>query len=44
MLDVKGGAVWAKGKHLRTVKARSLLCCWAVRELGAPMSSIGRKL
>jgi len=24
--------------------ARGLLCCWAVRELGVPMSSLARKL
>jgi len=43
-LGVKQKEVWAKGKYRRTVEARSLLCHWAVRELGVPMSSLGRKL
>jgi putative transposase len=36
--------VWAEGKYRRIVEARSLLCYWAVRDLGVPMSSLGRKL
>jgi len=44
VLDVQPQAVWAKGKHRRIVEARSLLCYWAVRELGIPMSSLARKL
>ena len=44
VLSVKPEEVWAEGKHRRTVEARSLLCHWAVRELGLPMSSLARKL
>jgi len=44
VLGMKPDEVWAKGKYRRTVEARSLLCHWAVRELGAPMSSLARKL
>jgi len=36
--------VWAAGKYRRIVEARSLLCYWAVRELGIPMSSLAKKL
>jgi putative transposase len=44
VLGVKPEEVWAEGKHRRIVEAWSLLCYWAVRELGVPMSSLGRKL
>jgi len=44
VLGAKPEEVWAEGKYRRTVEARSLLCYWAVRELGVPMSSLGRKL
>ena len=33
-----------KGKYQRIVAARSLLCYWAVRELGIPMSNLSIKL
>ena len=36
--------VWAEGKHREVVKARSLLCYWAVKELGVVMSTLGRRL
>ena len=36
--------VWQPGKYKRLVTARSLLCFWAVRELGESMASIGRRL
>jgi len=44
MRKVKPEEVWAEGKYRRIVEARSLLCYWAVRELGVPMSSLARKL
>jgi chromosomal replication initiation ATPase DnaA len=44
VLGIKPDEVWAKGKHWRIVEARSLLCYWAVRELGISMSSLARKL
>ncbi len=43
-LNVKPQVVWASGKHRKTVEARSLMCYWAVRELGLSMSEIARKL
>jgi len=36
--------VWAAGKQQPIVNARSLLCYWAVRELGVSMSSLSRRL
>jgi len=36
--------VWAAGKQQNIVNARSLLCYWAVRELGVSMSSLSRRL
>jgi putative transposase len=36
--------VWSAGKYRKVVKARSLLCYWAVRELGESMASMARRL
>jgi hypothetical protein len=44
VLKVKPEEVWAEGKYRRIVEARSLLCYWAVRELGVPMSNLARRL
>jgi hypothetical protein len=44
VLGVKPEDVWAKGKYKRIVEPRSLLCYWAVRELGVSMSLLSRKL
>jgi putative transposase len=44
VLDIKVKDVWAKGKYKRIVEARSLLCYWAVRELGVSMSYLAEKL
>jgi putative transposase len=44
LMGVKAEEVWAEGKYRRIVEARSLLCYWAVRELGVPMSALARKL
>ena len=41
-LEVKD--VWSAGKYRKIVQARSLLCYWAVRELGESMTSISRRL
>jgi chromosomal replication initiation ATPase DnaA len=37
-------AVWAAGKHRKTVEARSLLCYRAVRHIGVSMSSLAQRL
>jgi len=34
------GEVFSKGRHERKVKARSLLCYWAVREAGIPLRTL----
>ena len=44
VLKMKTKDIWAKGKYQRIVDARSLLCYWAVRELGMPMSNLSIKL
>jgi REP element-mobilizing transposase RayT len=36
--------VWLEGRYQRLVKARSLLCFWAVRELGMSMTALARQL
>jgi putative transposase len=40
LLDIAMDALWSKGKHRHVVKARSLLCYWAVDELHMSMSEL----
>ncbi len=44
LMDMPVELVFAAGKNRRTVRARSLLCFWAVRECGMTMSSLAKKL
>jgi putative transposase len=44
VLGIEVEDVWGKGRYKRIVEARSLLCYWAVRELGLSMSSLSRRL
>ena len=44
VLGMKQEDVWAMGKYRHIVDARSLLCYWAVREMGITMSPLARKL
>ena len=44
IMDMSIKEVWSPGKYRRIVKARSLLCYWAVRELGISMASLSRRL
>jgi chromosomal replication initiation ATPase DnaA len=44
LLKMTVDEVWSVGKYRRVVKARSLLCYWAVRELGISMTSLSRRL
>jgi chromosomal replication initiation ATPase DnaA len=44
ILGVKCEHVWEKGKHPQTVKARSLLCYWAVGELGISATELARRI
>jgi len=43
-LGIEPEQVWAAGKHRLTVKARSLLCYWAVRKLGFSATELSKKL
>ena len=43
-LGIEPEQVWAPGKHPLTVKARSLLCYWAVRKLGFSATELSKKL
>ena len=44
LLGMKAGQVWQAGKSRARVKARSLLCYWAVREPGESMTAMARRL
>ena len=43
-LEIDPEQVWRTGKHPNTVKARSLLCYWAVRKLGFSTTELSKKL
>lgn len=44
LLNIPGEQVWSPGRQRKTVEARSLLCYWAVRELGLSMAEMARRL
>jgi REP element-mobilizing transposase RayT/DNA-binding CsgD family transcriptional regulator len=44
LLGIEPEQVMARGKHPLTVKARSLLCYWAVGELGMTATEVSRRL
>ncbi|MGD9056504.1 MAG: transposase [Desulfobacterales bacterium] len=44
VFDIKADEVLSAGKHPPTVKARSVLCYWAVRELGMNGTDVAAKL
>ncbi len=44
ILGVKSEQIWQKGKHRQIVKARSLLCYWAVLELGISTTELARRI
>ena len=44
LLDMSVEDVWREGKFKHLVRARSLLCFWAVRALGLSMVSMARRL
>ncbi len=44
LLEVKAEEITKPGKERQRVRARSLLCYWAVRELGMTMSGMSRQL
>ena len=43
-LGIDPEQVWTVGKHPITVKARSLMCYWAVRRLGISTTELSKKL
>jgi len=44
IMHLKPAEFWAPGKERKRVAARSLLCYWAVRDLGIGMAEIARRL
>jgi putative transposase len=44
VLDMPVVEIWQPGKHQQLVRARSLTCFWAVRQLGLSMTSMARRL
>ena len=44
LLELRPSEIWAPGKERHRVKARSLLCYWASRDLGISMAELARRL
>ncbi len=44
LLNIAEGDLWREGRKRELVQARSLLCFWAVRELGVSMTALARRL
>jgi putative transposase len=44
LLEIDVSVVWSAGKYRPIVEARSLLCYWAVRDLGVSMTSLAKRL
>jgi REP element-mobilizing transposase RayT len=44
LYDMSSEDLWRPGKYQKLVRARSLLCYWAVRELGVSMAALARRL
>ena len=44
IFGVKEKEIWSPGKFRRIVEARSVLCYWAVRELGVSMTMLSREM
>ena len=42
--EIEVNDIFLKGKQQKRVKPRSLSCYWAVRELGIPLTELGRRL
>ena len=43
ILEIDVEEILSKGKQQKKVKARSLFCYWAARELGVPLTELSRK-
>jgi len=44
LMDLETDEIWQIGKSRRRVAGRSLLCYWAVRELGMSMTALSKSL
>ena len=44
LMQLEPSDIWAPGKERELVEARSLLCYWAVRDLGISMAELSRRL
>ena len=44
IFGIKEKEIWSPGKFRRIVEARSVLCYWAVRELGVSMTMLSREM
>ena len=44
VMAIEASEIWKTGKSRRRVAARSLVCYWAVRELGMSMTELSRRL
>jgi putative transposase len=44
LMDLERLNIWASGKERKLVEARSVLCYWAVRELGLTLAELSRHL
>jgi chromosomal replication initiation ATPase DnaA len=44
LYEMSSEDLWRPGKYQKLVRARSLLCYWAVRELGVSMAALARRL
>jgi hypothetical protein len=44
LLEIDISVIWSAGKYRHIVEARSLLCYWAVRDLGVSMTSLAKRL
>ena len=44
VLRLELSEVWAPGRERKRVEARSLLCYWAVREVGLTMTQLSKRL
>ena len=44
LMQIEPTEIWAQGKERKRVKARSLLCYWAVRDVGISMAELSRRL
>jgi putative transposase len=42
--EIEVNDIFLKGKQQKRVKARSLFCYWAVRELGMSLTELARRL